>query len=522
LCVAPRLTEAGTILDRTQTFSEKSLRFTRISSLVISVLLIGTLLTLMAWQNAVGVVTEEDQARFEQETSDSLALIQERMQVYGQVLRGVKGLFVASDNVSREEFRAYTEELGLEQTYPGILGVAYALYLTPSQLDQHVENVRGEGYPQYSVSPQGERDSYSAIVFIEPFSGNNLNAFGFDMYSEQVRREAMDQARISGALALSGKVSLVQDLDRGPIAGVLLYLPLYKREISSTEINADELQGWVYAPFSMDVLMEGIQLDASRIALTIHDGTDMSADARLYPALNEATGGGDLLFSRTEQIEIAQRAWTVSFSADGSFIQPHENTEPEAVLSVGALFTALMAILTWALASGRERAEARAAEMNRELLETEFRWKAALAGAGHGVWDWNNLTGEVNYNTEWKSMLGYAEDEIKNEFSEWQRLVHPQDLARAEAAVADFVSGKTRNFSLEHRLKCRDGSWRWILGSGAIISRTANGEPARTIGTHTDIHRQKSLELALSESDQRFRGAFESAAVGMALVGLAG
>ena len=342
------------------------------------------------------------------------------------------------------------------------------------------------------------------------------------MYSERVRREAMDQARVSGTLALSGRVSLVQDADRGPIAGVLLYLPLYEGEMTGTEIDTDELLGWVYAPFSMDILMEGIQLDGSRIALTIYDGADMSTDQRLYSSLNEPARAEAQPFTRTEQIEIGQRTWTVSFSADGSFIQPHENTEPQAVLSVGALFTVLMAVLTWALASGRERAEARAAEMNSELRETEFRWKSALSGAGHGVWDWNNLTGDVHFNTEWKSMLGYAEDEIRNEFSEWRRLVHPLDLERAEAAVTDFLSGKTRNFSLEHRLKCRDGSWRWILGRGAIISRTMDGKPARTIGTHTDIHLQKSLELALSESDQRFRGAFESAAVGMALVGLAG
>lgn len=506
------------MLDRTKTFSEKWLRVTRISSLVIGVLVVGSLLTLLAWQYAVRVVAEEDQARFEQETSDSLGLIQERMQVYGQVLRGVKGLFVASDSVSREEFRAYAEELDLEQSYPGILGVAYALKIAPAELDRHIAAVRAEGFEQYTVSPAGERDPYTAIVFIEPFSGNNLNAFGFDMYSEQVRREAMDRARVSGALALSGKVSLMQDVGRGPIAGVLLYLPLYAGDVNDNGINADELLGWVYAPFSMDILMQGIQLDGSGIELSIHDGADLNAGTRLYSSQNAPLAPADIHFSSTEPLEIAQRTWTVSFSAGDS----HENTEPEAVLFVGALFTALMAILIWALASGRERAEARAEEVNKELRETEFRWKAALAGAGHGVWDWNNLTGEVNYNTEWKSMLGFAEDEIRNEFSEWKRLIHPLDVERAESAVNDFISGKTTNFSLEHRLQTRAGQWRWILGRGAIISRTEDGRPARTIGTHTDIDRQKTLELALGESDQRFRGAFETAAIGMALMGLNG
>lgn len=510
------------MLDRTKIFSEKRLRVTRVSSLVIGVLAIGSLLTLLAWRNAIQVVTEEDQRRFEQETSEILQLIQERMQIYGRVLMGVKGLFVASDSVGREEFRAYTEELDLERTYPGILGVAYALKIAPAELDRHIAVVRAEGFEQYTISPAGERDPYTAIVFIEPFSGNNLNAFGFDMYSEQVRREAMDRAGASGALALSGKVSLVQDVDRGPIAGVLLYLPLYAGEIDNTGINTDELLGWVYAPFSMDILMRGIQLDGSRIALSIHNGVDLDAGSQLYASQTMPLASADIRFSRTETIEIAQRTWTVSFSANDSFIQPHENPEPEAVLFVGVMFTALMAMLTWSQASGRERAEARAEEMNKELSETEFRWKAALAGSEHGVWDWNNLTGEVNFNAEWKSMLGYAEDEIRNEFSEWRRLIHPHDLERTESAVNDCLSGKTTNFSLEYRFQAREGQWRWMLGRGAVVSRTEDGSPARTIGTHTDIDRQKTLELALSESDQRFRGAFETAAVGMALVGLKG
>ncbi len=510
------------MLNRAKTFSDKWLRVTRISSLTIAVLAIGAFLTLLAWQNAVRAVTEEDQDRFEQETSDSLDLIQERMQVYGQVLRGVKGLFVASDNVSREEFRAYTAELDLQQNYPGILGIAYALNIAPEQLGQHVADIRAAGFPQYAVSPAGDRDAYTAIVFIEPFSGNNLNAFGFDMYSEPVRRQAMDRARFSGDLALSGKVSLVQDVDRGPIAGVLLYLPLYAGEAIGTQVNANELLGWVYAPFSMDILMQGIQLDGSSIGLSIYDGTEPDDEALLYSSQDEPLAATELPFSRTELLAIAGRTWTVRFTADDSFIEPHENTEPEAVLFVGGLFTLLMALLIWALSSGKERAEARAAAMNRELLETEFRWKSALSGAGHGVWDWNNLTNEVNFNTEWKSMLGYADDEIRNDFAEWQRLLHPLDRERAESAVADFISGKTQYFSLEHRLKTREGGWRWILGRGAIISRTEDGRTARTIGTHTDIDRQKTLELALSESDQRFRGAFETAAVGMALVGLQG
>lgn len=503
-------------------FSESWFRSTRVIALTLAVLIVGALLTILSWQGAIRAVNLEDQDRFEEETGESLELIQERMETYGQVIRGLKGLFVASNRVDREEFRNYANELALDENYPGILGIAFALDLEPERLDAHIEQVQESGFPFYSVHPAGDRDRYTSIVFIEPFSGNNLNAFGYDMYSEQVRREAMDQSQVSGELTLSGKVSLVQDADRGPIAGVLLYLPVYEREVGLAAASSSNIYGWVYAPFSMDILMEGIRLNESPIAFSVYDGPDMTEGALLYSTIDDSDFVPEWTFSRTEQLRISQRIWTVRFLADDSFIQDHQGAEPEVVMFVGGLLTALLTILVWSLASGRERAEARAAVINRELSETEFRWKSALSGAGHGVWDWNNLTNEVNYNKEWKSMLGYTEDEVKNEFSEWRRLVHPEDLENAEAAVADFIDGKTSTYSVQHRMLARDGSWRWILSRGAIVARDNEGNAARTIGTHTDIDRQKKLELALGESDQRFRGAFGTAAIGMALVGLQG
>lgn len=481
----------------------------------------GVFLTVLEGKKTVDMLAEEDQEYFQQVTDNNLEQIQERMETYGQVLRGLKALFVASKHVSRSEFQRYTQELELLQNYPGILGIAFAVQIEPDEVDPYTAQIRAEGFPGFTLFPEGEREQYTAIQFIEPFSGNNLKAFGFDMYSESVRREAMDRARLSGDLALSGKVSLVQDADRGPIAGVLLYLALYQGSGSQTEVNTDEVLGWVYAPFSMDILMEGIQLDRSRVDFSIYDGSSVSAEAHLYSSTDKLKKTTQLSFQRTEQLRIAQRTWTVVFASDGIILE-HESPELIPVLFGGGLLTVLMTLLVWSLSSGKKRAEAKAASKNRELQETEFRLKSALSGAGHGVWDWNNRTNEVTFDANWKSMLGYGNNEIKNDFSEWQRLIHPFDRECAEAAINEFLNRKSKTYSLEHRLRTRDGQWKWILSRGDIVSWTEEGQPARTIGTHTDITERKSLELALSESEQRFREAFETAAVGMALVGLNG
>ncbi|MBU2923433.1 CHASE domain-containing protein [Colwellia sp. 1_MG-2023] len=510
------------MMNKTKTFSKNIGRLTRTTVLSIAVLTLGLSLTIIEWRNAVDVVFMEDQLRFEQETDKSLLNIQKQMETYQQVLRGIKGLFVASDNVNRTEFKAYTEELALEHTYPGILGVGFSLSIAPSQRAEHIASIRAEGFPNYVMLPKGEREQYTSIIYLEPFSGNNLNAFGFDMYSEKVRRAAMDKSRATNKLALSGKVSLVQDVDRGPISGVLLYLPVYQDNDEQVGVIPENLYGWVYAPFSMDILMEGILSDKLKINLNIYDGTVINKKTQLYSSMKNAQEFEEMAFQQTEQLVIAQRIWTVVFSADKNFVQSHVNTEGIIVLLIGSLFSLLLTLVVWSLSTSKNRAEAKAESMNKELSETEFRWKSALSGAEHGVWDWDNLTNSVTFDTKWKSMLGYADDEIKNEFSEWKRLLHPEDWERAEVAIANFVSGKTNIYNLEQRLQAKDGKWIWILCRGDAVSWTDDGRVARSIGTHTDITEQKKLELALTESDLRFRGAFETAAMGIALVGLNG
>jgi len=523
-------------MNRSTLFSKKLLRKTRASTLSFIVLAIGLVLTMVKWQNAINTITAEDQMRFEQEISDNLGKIQRQMEAYQQVLRGMKGLVVSSDRVTRSEFKAYTEELALAQHYPGILGVGLALYISPDELVQHTANIRAEGFPQYKLSPVGVRDDYTAIVFLEPFSGNNLNAFGFDMYSERVRQEAMDKSRISNNLALSGKVSLVQDAERGPISGVLLYLPVYRTNVSEQTVkgvnqkvlNNDDLYGWVFAPFSMDILMKGISLYQSKVDFQIYDGTSINKETLLFslmaenPSRENDQQATKLPFHQTESIVIAQRTWTVVFSANDDFVQSHNNIEATVVLFLGVLLSLLITLLVWSLSTSKNRAELKAELINKELIETEFRWKSALSGAKHGVWDWNIITKTVAFDVKWKSMLGYTDDEINNESSEWQRLLHPMDKERSEKVITDFIHGKGNVLNLEYRLRAKDNKWVWIVARGDVVSRTKDGYIARIIGTHTDITAKKNLELALTESEQRFRGAFETAAMGIALVGIGG
>ena len=113
--------------------------------------------------------------------------IANRLVASSQLLHGGAGLFDASETVTREEWLLFTEKLQFEQQLPGIQGIGFSVLIPPEQLDQHIEEIRSEGFPEYTVSPAGKRDVYSSIIYIEPFSDRNLRAFGYDMFSEPIR-----------------------------------------------------------------------------------------------------------------------------------------------------------------------------------------------------------------------------------------------------------------------------------------------------------------------------------------------
>jgi CHASE1-domain containing sensor protein len=161
--------------------------------------------------------------------SDQVALkVRERLGAYALILKGGAALFAGSGTVTRAEWKAYVEKLRAGDSIPGVQGIGFAQVIQPNQLDAHLADVRAEGFPAYTVRPPGERALYTPIIYLEPFSDRNLRAFGFDMFSEPVRRAAMEQARDSGAAALSGKVELVQETVNDVQAGTLMYVPVYR------------------------------------------------------------------------------------------------------------------------------------------------------------------------------------------------------------------------------------------------------------------------------------------------------
>lgn len=128
------------------------------------------------------------------------------------------------------------------------------------------------------------------------------------------------------------------------------------------------------------------------------------------------------------------------------------------------------------------------------LRESERRWQFALEGSGDGIWDWNAETNQVYFSSQWKAMLGFEDSEIGSSLSEWESRVHPDDKENCFSDLEKHFTGVTPVYMNEHRMLCKDGTYKWILDRGKVIERTVDGKPLRVIGTHTDITNRKVLE----------------------------
>jgi len=127
------------------------------------------------------------------------------------------------------------------------------------------------------------------------------------------------------------------------------------------------------------------------------------------------------------------------------------------------------------------------------LLSEDIRLKRALEVTGDGVWDIDFIEDVVSFSDKWHKIFGYNAP-LKMTVSEWRALIHPDDIERALSISADYISGKTSEYSAELRFRCADGTYKWIWSRGFSLAKTIDGRPLRSIGTHTDIHERKVSE----------------------------
>jgi PAS domain S-box-containing protein len=338
-----------------------------------AVLVLAVVVTVVAWQATQDSVESDARVRFEAEAARVTPRIERRLSAYEQVLRGGVSLFDTWGRVSRGQWRTYVTGLQVDRNFPGIQGIGFAEIVPAERLANHLARIRGEGFPDYAIHPEGDRPVYSAIIYLEPFDWRNQRAFGFDMLAEPVRRAAMERARDTGEPAMSGKVRLVQETETDTQPGVLIYLPVYSTASvpASLEARRSELRGYVYAPFRMGDLMAAvIGQDASEIRIEVFDGEAPDPAALLFDSAPEEGDAASEppMFQYVAALDVLGQRWTLRAGALPGFAAFVDSEKPLIVLVAGAIASVLLFWAVWTLGRGAERSRRQEADF-RYLFE---------------------------------------------------------------------------------------------------------------------------------------------------------
>ncbi len=460
--------------------------------------------TLIAYSITSKSTQLHSQDLFKFEVTQIIKAIDQRMQGYQQVLRGGIGLFKASEHVNRQEFHDYVTNLQVDKYWPGIQGVGYAVMLKTEEKNAFVDALRLEGFNEFTVFPAGIRDNYSSILYLEPFTVRNQRAFGYDMYSEKARHTAMDIARDNGNVAFSAKVKLVQEDGDDLQNGFLMYLPLYRKgaPIENIAQRQKELIGYVYSPFRIDNLIEGILLsDKNRhINFSIYDGDSQATEDLLYaPKTNpdylsrSEKKQFTPLFSMVKTIEFPGRNWTVNFYSTAVFEGIIENSLAKLVGFTGTLLSLLLLLLMLNIASSSKKSQQASAKL-KVLVD---RLKAGASAGIVGIWDWDVENNILTWDLVMYRLYDLEASYLDDLYEVWFSRVHIDDRTHIDGEIQAALRNE-REYCPEFRVLWSDNSVHYIKAVSKTTFDSA-GKAIRIVGVNYDITEQKNIQMRLDK-----------------------
>ena len=507
------------------------------------ILVCSLVLTVAAWQISSQFVEQRARDRFEYAAGEVKEEILQRMIEYEAVLRGGVGYFGSSAEVTRAEWQAYVQALKIEDYYPGIQGLGFARMIDAATRREYEARISAEGFPDFKITPDGGRDIYSAIEFLEPFDWRNQRAFGYDMFSEPVRRDAMIRARDTGMPALSGKVTLVQETDEDVQAGFLVYLPVYRHGSvpETAEQRRNALVGFVYSPFRMNDLMHGI-LGAGLPGISFHifDGRSQDEADILFHSVNSkpsasVAGRGDTrdgdtrepgrvrdgwsepsasTFQSLNALEVGGHDWTLVVEANQGFADLRDERQPLIIAVAGGVIDLLLFVVINVLWRRREWAERKADEMTGDLKV----FSHAIDQSPVSVIIADTARTIVYVNPQFTASSGYAADDVIGRKADFLLLEdeHPDEAREIWEAVE---AGHRWSGDLMHRRKTGEEYWESVSISPVY---SEEGRVSHFLAVKLDITERRKLNDALSDNARRFYAAFENIATGAVVTDNAG
>jgi PAS domain S-box-containing protein len=427
----------------------------------------------------------------------------------------LKSFYDSSQFITEKEFELFTRPFITNKQ--NIQALEWISYVTSEHRKEYEQAESGkkiilELTQQNEMKPAKEKAEYFPVTYVQPLD-TNQQAIGFDIGANPIALKAILEAKETAETVVSDPVQLIQDLDKK--MGFVLYSPVFHKNKFDGKNN--NLKGFTATVFSIDDEIKNIEIEFPDVHLNIKIH---QKNKKLYSNFIETKVTELNLFSlqNTKQIEVANHIWTITYQPSADFYHNQLSLTIWWIFLGGFIITGLTAIGLLMLSGRTLRTEELVRRRTKDLAKSEERWQFALEGNRQGVWDWNVLSNEVFFSTSWKEMLGYKESEIGNSLDDWDKRLHIDDKEQSYFKLERHFNGIIPFYENEHRMLCKDGSYKWTMGRGMVVSWTNDHKPLRMIGTMTDITEQKKAKEALELSEELFRTMFEEAPLGVALI----
>ncbi len=474
--------------------------------LAAALMVVGLALTWSARVRVAASDRETLQARFDRLSERVVAELERRIRlpIYG--ILGARGLFIASEQVTRSEFEAYVASRELDREFPGVQGLGYVQRVGRECIGEFEQGVRAEGAEGFRVRPaEGEQDELYVIKYIFPLP-ENVAAEGYDLGSEPRRRAAVVRAVESGQATLTERLNLVQDT--GKRAGFLYLVPVY-RDLppeANSQTRREHLTGLICAPFILEEMFGGM-LDAEDglVDVEIFEGETPGVDNLLLDADGipvTSAGFAGRSFHRLRAFSTGGRIWTLGLSSTPRFEALQDARAERLVTIAGGLATVLVAGLAYALGRGREHALDLAAKMTAELRASEEALRALTTHAPGVLFSFERAGRDGVVVPMLSSGLGGVLGRAAGGLARRPERL----LARVVKTERSGVLASLREAMAEERawervfpVRGADGVRRWLAARSSVVRRP-DGRPV-WFGAMTDITAQESARRAAEQAN---------------------
>jgi len=365
--------------------SGRFLRHLRRGAVAYGVFLTSLLLTALAWYYVRENVRAQNEVRFNETVQAAQEAIDRRTDAYVDAMFGARGLFVASEEVRREEWAGYVRGIRPAERFEGLQALGYAEYIAPAEREEFVREAEEQGLPglRPDLDPGGERPRYFPLAFVEPLDPANRSQINYDLYTLPEHRAAMNRARDDDRPVATSRTYVLTEAPPGSAAdlslkpGFAVYLPIYERgePQETVEERRRALDGFVVGTFRMDGLLSSLlrgTFDPS-VDFEVYDGQNMAESSLLYDDDGVRRAGVERQapgYSSTTSTEVAGRQWTLYFRALPGFEAGAANRLPLFVLLSGVGISVLLFLIVWMLVRSRDHAERASVDLedaNRKL-----------------------------------------------------------------------------------------------------------------------------------------------------------